>query len=953
MNKIKILQFCFLIALVFCSVLNAEEPNLPSLAVLVYCDGGKQELADKLQPLIEAEASLQWDGSLVERAKINELLNEMKLTRSGLSDPNTQLQFGKMITMDCLLTVRVNKDSVKATFSQFPSTTIIHEKEYTERLEPQSISVNIVTNAIKAYREHERETDKPQISIGSFYGKYLSKGYFDFGRDINKELRKKLVKNKTITLTERLIPSDLLNEFELARGGLTQCIARNLSAPPSDILIYGEFKAKPEQDLVKTAAELDFTLFIVSPTGLCESRKTEFSCNSNQPEVAAEKAIEFIEQASKEIKTTLASGQKRIFSEKEFEEFKNQAFRIMPNPPSEVFYNNYQYGEFDELESASRMLECAMLFKGDDVKVLTCSAMVVYSMYRKSKNNIPKNEKEKYLTASREIIKRAYMIESNKNTRDCYCRIFVSNPTTEPLPPGYLDAAKYIWNTRDSEEWELAHIYDAIQRVLETEIDTQQLSQFFLYAAQEYEDSEKDILVFSAFLGAAKSQLSQNKNNPKILQLITNCSNSLIEENNDYLRWIGYNLYLLTCYNYENDIPVEYAHYFQDALNLIEKIQKKKDGLLILQHLEFGFFFQEYDKAIKQHNLNDDSAELKEKYIATMYKLSSYAEIVTGGVFNSLLNQLWEQEDYKKGYDLLSKYLNQQESTLENHIKKRIKFYDAMNNKIQLSTNNFEKISKNSIPGNITNFIPLDNYILGITYYNITKIDPNEKIVTLLKNIPGGISDLADVGKYLGIATRNDGFYLLNVEDNNLQHFTPDNSSFPGKKITDIRESGNKFLVSVKDDNITLEPRTFVVEPETAQISSLAFGKLPEILKPVKQIKLKKTTHINLYMNRTGTGLTITDSEKNILIQYSTAELTSLNDIELWQGQLIFAMNYGLFISTPGSNVIHDFISKDNLYFYCLYAFENELYIGTSEGLYCISAEKFLEMVKQVEQTDY
>jgi hypothetical protein len=946
-KNIKIFQACLYIVLVFCSILIAEEKeDVPALAILVYCDGGNQELADKLQPLLEAEAGLQWDGTLVERAKIDKLLDEMKLTRSGISDPNTQLLFGKMIPMDCLLTVRVNKDSVKSTLSHFPSTTIIHEKEYTERLEPQSLSVNIVTNAMKSYREHNRDPHKPQISIASFCGKHLSKGYFDFGRDINKELRKKLIENKTIILMERLLPSDLLNEFELARGGLTQCIAQNLSAPPSDILIYGEFKAKPEQDLTKPAAELDFTLFLVSPTGLCESKKTEFSCYSNQPEVAAEKALELIEQASNEIKIKLVSGQKRVFSEKEFEEFKNQAFRFMPNPPSEVFYNNYQFGGFNELESASRMLECAMFFKGNDIKLLTCSAMVLYSMYRESKNNA----KEECLTASREIIKRAYMLESNKNTRDCYCRIFVVNPTTEPLPPGYLDAAKHIWNTRDSEKWELANVFNAIQRILEAEIDTQQLSQFFLYAAQEYEDSDEDMLLFSALLEAAKSQLSQNKKNPKILQLITNCSNSLINENNDYLRWVGYNLYLLTSYNNENDIPAEYINYFHDALNLIGKIQKKKDGLLIFQHLEFGFFFQEYDKAIKQYNLKDNSAELKEKYIAIMYKLSGYAEIATGGVFNSLLNQLWEQGEYKKGYDIISEYIDQQKVSLEDNIKKRIKFYNAMNNKNQLSTNDLEKINMNSVPGNITNFVPLNNYILGITYYSIHQIYPNEKKVTLLKNIPDGIYDLSHVGKYIGIATQNNGFYLLNVEDNKLQHFTPDNSSFPGKKITDVRESGNKFLVSIKDENVTSDPRTFVIEPETAQIISLAFGKLPEILKPIKKFNLKKTPHINLYMNRIGTGLTITDSKENLLMQYSGAELTSLNDIELWQGYLIFAMNYGLFISTPGSNIVRSFIIKDNLKFNCLCTFNNELFIGTSNGLYSISADKFLEMVNNLEE---
>ncbi|MBN2589280.1 MAG: hypothetical protein JXA96_05435 [Sedimentisphaerales bacterium] len=451
MKKIRIFRACFLIVLVVCSVLSAQENNeQASLAILVYCDGGNQELADKLQPLIEAEASLQWDGTLVERAEIDELLDEIKLTGSGLSDTDTQLQFGKMITMDCLLTVRVNKDSVKTTFSQFPSTTIIHEKEYTKRLEPQSLSVNIVTNSIKAYREHNRDPHKPQVSIGSFFNAGPFKQYFDFSKNIGIQLRQELVKDKSIVLTERLLPSDLLGEFKLARTGITESIAKNLSAPSSDILLYGEFKAKPEQDLTKPAAELDFTLFVISPTGLCESKKVEFSCYSNEPEIPVEKAKQLIEQVSKEVKTKLASGQKRIFSEKEFEEFKRQAFRLMPRPPSEEHYIGYQSGMLDVLEPAFHMLECAMLFKGNDIQVLVCTGMVLYSISIESKARSSATPEPSFLKASMEMIERAYLMESNPSTRNCYCSVFVYAGNYPP-PPGCLKAAQHILDTRKIE----------------------------------------------------------------------------------------------------------------------------------------------------------------------------------------------------------------------------------------------------------------------------------------------------------------------------------------------------------------------------------------------------------------------------------------------------------------------------------------------------------------------
>ena len=130
-------QFIYCIVLIFFPVgsifgSSAEKTVPASLAVLVDYEPVDKEFAEKLQSLLEAEAAMQWDGRLVERAEIDKLLDELKLSMSGLADPNNQLRLGKLIQMDCLLTVRAAKDSVKATATLFPSTTIIHEKTYSK-----------------------------------------------------------------------------------------------------------------------------------------------------------------------------------------------------------------------------------------------------------------------------------------------------------------------------------------------------------------------------------------------------------------------------------------------------------------------------------------------------------------------------------------------------------------------------------------------------------------------------------------------------------------------------------------------------------------------------------------------------------------------------------------------------------------------------------------------------
>ena len=111
------------------------------------------------------------------------------------------------------------------------------------------------------------------------------------------------------------------------------------------------------------------------------------------------------------------------------------------------------------------------------------------------------------------------------------------------------------------------------------------------------------------------------------------------------------------------------------------------------------------------------------------------------------------------------------------------------------------------------------------------------------------------------------------------------------------------------------------------------------------KLNLKKLIRTRSYQD-----FTISDSEGNQLIQYPKTKFANINDIEIWQDQLVVATDSSLFLFEPDSGIVRELIRKENLKFICLCEFENELYIGTSEGLYCVCPEIFLEIVKQADK---
>ena len=1005
MKVTTVFRVWFLLVLVCCSALSAQERiQQTSLAILVYCEGGNQELAENLQPLIEAEASLQWDGRLVERAEIDKILDEMKISISGLADADKQMQLGKMIPTDCLLTVRVNKESVKTTLSLFPSTTIIHEKEYRERLEPQSLSVNIVTNVIKAYREHSRDPNKPQISIGSFFYTDPHRRFLDYSTELELQLRQELIKDKSIVLTERLFPSDLLGEFERTRAGITENITRNLSAPPSDILLYGEFQPKSEQDLTKPNAQLEFTLFAVSPTGLCENKKVEFSCYSIETEIPLEKVKNLIQQVSNEVRTNLASGQKRIFSQKEFEEFKKQAFQLMPYPPMKDgdYYKQEYYrgpsqigGKPAEFERALHMLECAMLFKGDDTQVLVCAGAILNGMTDHFIDKYSKSDKKNFLDASLELIERAYFIESNWNTRGMYANFCLFNSwAPDERPSIALKAAQQIWNTRDSEHWHSHQIHSAFSTLFAFEKDFGQQYQQFLKASPEYEKQDDGLRELFDLFRTIPKNFEKDFSSSQDIQQAQLFAERLLYDQSIFLQALGHMLYIEIYSKMEElEKKPKYAEEFYkhleasvDMIPALNRLYGKKFTQCSYSSFLRGFLHKS-PILQERYNLKNNAYELMEKYIDAQMQGGNYILSEISILFRSLLPSMWEEGRYKRAYDLISQFLEHYTAGGSGDYDRmwlateQTRFLSALEGKNLSFMKQLEKISFDE--ENSDHVIKVINFrkdIYGIldnpknSYSNakVFNLIPSEQQAHILKQISGDVSDIACTNSFIGISTKMDGFYLMDRTNSQIRHLTSQNSGLPSENVTLVCDSREDFFIGIPDKE-NLYTHVYLLNPNINSINNtdtkfvshtywrLKSNTIKTENSPVipqtwnRRTAVIKNETLELLCSRALSAIkdvTVTNSKGDYLLSYKGFELSYVYDFTMWQGQLIFATGNGLYVSTPGSNELHCLISEPDLLFFSLCALDDRLYIGTSEGLYWVGADTFLELVKSVEQAN-
>jgi len=429
--------------------------------VLVHAQPGGETLTGQLRPLLEVEVSHSWEGALLERAEIDRLLQELKLAAAGGAAP---LQLGTMARAAALIDVQVFPDHVQCTVTGVPGAEVIREITYRDRLDAESLATRIASEALTAIRLHRKDPKTPDVAVGSVYCVDPHLRFFTFSREVETALRARLVDIPAVHQVERLFPSALLHELDLGRAGLTVGRFTDFNAPPSDVLVYAECKPQTNQELTALAAILDCTITVLSPTSLFPTLQETLTCAANAPDSLAERAQRLTERAVGLATASLTVGKARSFSAQEFGSFKKQAFRLMPNPPPEgLLFSQSGYsiseqkGTHEELERSLRMLECALLFKGDDTELLVGTSVIIGQLAVFESLSSP--AQKKLLASSLALSERAYFLESNYNTCGCFAQAFLYS--SKPDLPAMLSASRQILNTRANGYWEHYYIFRA------------------------------------------------------------------------------------------------------------------------------------------------------------------------------------------------------------------------------------------------------------------------------------------------------------------------------------------------------------------------------------------------------------------------------------------------------------------------------------------------------------
>ncbi len=986
--------------LLFSSAL-ADSPNekeSASIAVLVRHEPGSDELASMLQPLLEAETSRQWPGHLVERAELEKVLAELGMaateaTTGEDADVGGRLQLGKISHADCLFTVRVRAASVQATLTRFPATAVVHEQTYDERLQPDSLALRIVTDAMKALRQRDRDPLRPYVSFGSFYYADPHRRFFQLSRDVRTQLRRTLSENQHLLLTERSFPSQLLSEFELAREGLTDHVARNLSAPPADVLLYGEFQPQPDQDLNSQAAVLDHTLVVLSPTGLCEKRQATFTCRSDEPETIATHANRLIVQSVAEVRSRLAAGEQRSFSEREFESFKKQAFRLMTTPPSEdgVFFQEgsywgpTQWGKPEDLQLALSMLECAMLFRGDDTQVLVCAGATLDGMARH--REFQGQPKDDLLNAGFELIERAYRLESNWNTRGMYWSFCMSShhsPAQRPLRA--LEAARQIWNTRQTEPWQPHQTDSAFATLFAHQTDVHQQGLMFLQVAPDFEARENGLRNLAGLFQAFLKRVHKSDGGTESLQPICQFAQRLTAERSTLMRAYGH-LLLLDVYRkrWQTDrkvgVPPEFARHYKIAFDfmpeLYEKYGQDFNETGYSDRLRSHLFT--YEKVTQQYGLKEDAALYMERYVDLQMRTGNHNNVAIASVFRTLLPVMWKNGEYDRAHDLITEFLEY--NTLGGAgdfdrmrmARQRHRFARALGATLPLGMDRLDKIEFDDGRTNwVTKLVATENAVFGIRDDRWTREGQvfrtalGSPQANMVNQFTGHVRDLAYADGVVGVGSESDGFYLLDVQSLETRHLTPENSTLPGSAVTLVCDQGKDFFIAIpdKDNLFTLVYR---LETDASKISRTDTKFVPHVYWQMKANTRAADPSVVVPQNwqhrtavadgrtltfssRDDTGaikqISVTEKDDGQLLQYQGFELSFVFDWVSWQGQLLFATGNGLYASSPHSNEVRCLLSEPDLLFLSLCPLGDRMYIGTSKGLYAMDAALLAEMLQ-------
>jgi hypothetical protein len=245
-------------------------------------------------------------------------------------------------------------------------------------------------------------------------------------------------------------------------------------------------------------------------------------------------------------------------------------------------------------------------------------------------------------------------------------------------------------------------------------------------------------------------------------------------------------------------------------------------------------------------------------------------------------------------------------------------------------------------------------------------VDPREGTAERLEGISGVAADVACSSRFLGVATKGHGVFLVDGSTLDVVNYNAENSPLPVNKVDAVCSDGHEFFLAMPGKSGALS-HVYALDPVKRRLRDCGLGLSFHTLRDTiawdpeaSEAKISPESWESRTRIAGGQRLRYTREPRDLavhrasiedpsgvkLLDYEGVELNYVNDFALWQQMLVFATGNGLYASRPGSNEVRCVWSELDVWPHSLCPIGKQLFLGTNKGLYRLDASHLREVME-------
>ena len=1000
--KIKISLVGFLL---LCStILSASSIVADRVALIVENESTTPKIDDAiLRTLIEAEFSQYWNGELLDRENINLLIDEYGLSDFSDTVGSNKIKIGQMLKAEYLLVLRIKDKSILSSLTTWPEMEVIKETQLDSEQDLESVAHKISRQSIIDIKAHKRDPSSISVTIGNFIAQDANRMFLEVNDLVHKGLREKLLELKSIFPLERMMPSALLSEKKLFESGLIKRLNYTKYSPLPDLMVFGDFKPSTEQTLNSKSIELIFNVHIFSPTSLIPIKDVSLKTTSEDMSFITKQIQQLIEETVIEIKSLAFKRDARLInSSDEFFTLKKQAMSLLPykdiGPQVLPHDRDDQDKGKKQLLMALKAVENALLCNYDDADLRLAQIRLITGIVSlKGGLNFERNYKE----GTENYIKYENLKQVMSVNLTLWKELYSSNKTRKIreavndflfrkyLPDEYLKIHENYWNYRYANGISAQELLGSAFKISQQYPDFEDRFRVLLEGSDFSKEDKESLHTISAiFFNNIINGLVNIKAHEKNWIISKKFADKFIELKSPLFNAFGYFLHCQLLI----DNPQEVSCFEQYFIGMCGAIKRYYE--VIGKDIRNFYLFSQVPELIRKYEqiLSKNSLDgIYLRYINVLLEIGNFND--AEGMLNHVENFLVETKQYKEIFEILKKFMTNYtvgqagDFAWMKHMRifNSILVHQEKIPIIDLKELKYVRVIEGEINGlphtdrGIRRLVLTDNEILG--FVGEYSFDKNHKaglqgifnysieknICVFTKNMGSRITDLAVTNNHIAVSDYFDGLYVIDRQSPyNINLLASGNTSIPKGKIRSVVSDGSNFYIGLLDWK-NLQQQIYKISPINNSISNLNMSFNNSLYIHIRwldkyndKINIYSEDFDNRYFKYQGKWVKfqskrkwplsiveakITDGDQ-VIFQYEGLNLNFVYQIAEWQGHLLFATAHGLYLGKVGGHEANLILAKDDLVIYSIIAHEQELYLGTNQGLYIMDGQTFRKFIQ-------